>query len=174
MKLSNSEKLILIMLCGVQKKLGLTKNDGVDPDFISSAIHTDNTWAVEWQYPGIFSDSPEQDPPEVTEVLNYLDMWQFIEEGFDKLSTEEKSSINSYQAKFIGFDGNNESEFMSIARFFINDLERFQHFKGRDLNSHSPKIGLYRRMYMIFEPIRRTLYDRSLSKKELELILNAN
>jgi hypothetical protein len=38
--------------------------------------------------------------------------------------------------RFAGFDGNNERHY-GIATYRVDDMKRFQHFKGRDLNSHS-------------------------------------
>jgi uncharacterized protein YfbU (UPF0304 family) len=75
--------------------------------------------------------------------------------------------------KFIGFDGNNESELMGIARFLIDDMERFTSFKGRELNSHMPTRSMYRRMLSVFEPIRKTLVGVELSADQLITILNA-
>ncbi len=179
MKLTNSEKLILIMLSDIYEKLGIDGDSGIDPKFVKSAIYSDNTWGLEWQYTGIFLDRTEPTPPEVTEVVNYLDMWSFIEEAYDKLDAsarkmlEKKADPFGQHVQFRGFDGNNEPEYMGIAQFLIEDLDRFQRFKDRDLNSHMPSVGLYRRMYQIFEPIRRTLIDRGLSIDELVAILNA-
>ena len=62
---------------------------------------------------------------------------------------------------------------MSIARFLIQQLDRFVEFKGRDLNSHMPSVAGYRRMYETFEPIRRTLFDQRMSVEELSKVLNA-
>ena len=38
-------------------------------------------------------------------------------------------------ARFSGFDGNNELEYISVARFLIDHLDSFTDFKGRDLDS---------------------------------------
>lgn len=178
MKLTNPEKLILIMLGEIYEKLGINENSEIDPKFIADAIYTDNTWALDWKYVGILSDNSEQDPPEVSEVVNYLDMWSFIERAYEKLDVASKKLIKDdtsiIQVKFTGFDGNNETEYMSIAKFLINQLDRFGEFKDRELNSHLPMIGRYRRMYSIFEPIRRVLYDRNLTVVELQSILKLN
>lgn len=178
MKLSNSEKLILTMLCDIHKKLGIDPQDGIDPEFISSSITTDNTWAIDWKYQGIVFDRSEPDPPEVIEVVNYLDMWSFIESSFEALKDSDKQLLKNNRevihVNFVGFDGNNEAEYISIARFLIQKLKRFIEFDKRDLDSHAPTIGRYRRMYSVFEPIRRTLIQRKMTLKELESVLSAN
>jgi uncharacterized protein YfbU (UPF0304 family) len=71
--------------------------------------------------------------------------------------------------QFRGFDGNNESEYMSVASFLINDLERFEEFKGRSMNSHMPSIETYRRMLSAFEPMRRNLMSGCLTLSNLSL-----
>lgn len=175
MKLTNPEKLILIMLSEIYKKLGINGNSEIDPKFLTDAIYSDNTWGLDWKYAGIFSDNTEPNPPEVTEVVNYLDMWSFIESAYEGLDAASKKLLKDdpeiVQVQFTGFDGNNETEYMSVARFLINQLDRFTEFKNRELNSHYPMIGRYRRMYSIFEPIRRNLDNRKLILVELQSIL---
>lgn len=91
-------------------------------------------------------------------------MWVFIESAYKKLSEDDKAKIKAANLRFgdhmtfIGFDGNSETEHMSIARFLIDDMGRWQAFKGRELNSHFQVLDTYRRMYRIFEPMRKTLH----------------
>jgi uncharacterized protein YfbU (UPF0304 family) len=174
MKLSDSEKLILIMLSEIYEKLQL---DGeIDPKLIKSAIFSGNTWGINWQYSGIpFEDD---DTPEIVkEVVNILDMWSFIEDSYENLSEKDKLLVEKEakpfgkDPKFRGFDGNNETYQMGIAMFLIDDLNRFQKYKGRDLNSHSPSIDTYRRMYTVFEPMRLELMGDLLNAKQLIQIL---
>lgn len=176
MKISDGEKLILLMLSEIYDKIGI---DGeVDPDFIRSAIFSDNTWSIPWKYVGIPFE--EQDTPEVVkEVLDVLDMWTMIERSYENLSAEEKDWLEKEarpfgkDPKFSGFDGNYESEYMGTASFLVNDLDRFVEFKGRDFNSHCPSIESYRRMLEVFKPILRDLNFRPLSAQEIADILKA-
>ena len=69
--------------------------------------------------------------------------------------------------KFFGFDGNYESEYMSIARFLVEKMGRFETFKGRDFNSHVPVVDRYRVMTAAFEPMRTSLSGRELSVGEV-------
>ncbi len=178
MNLTNSEKLILIMLSEIYEKLGIDSQRGIDPSFVKEAIYSDNTWGFEWKYSGIFNTS-DPAPPEVNDVINIMDMWMFIEEAVESFNDEQKNKLEQLASpfgrspQFIGFDGNNECEYISIARFLIDQLDRFTRFHGRDLNSHMPSVSGYRRMYETFEPIRRTLIDRRLTVEELAQILNA-
>ena len=158
MKIRESEKLILIMLADVYEKLGL---DGVDPDFIREAIYSGNTWGLYWKYPGIFPEQEEENPPVVGEVVDYLEMWSFIEDSFQVLDGPTQAGIKDQKdlmsPVFHGFDGNNETEHMGVAIFMVKHLERFTEFEGRDMNSHCPMLPRYRRMLEVFRPIRETL-----------------
>lgn len=174
MKISDGEKLIILMLSEMYDKLGV---DGeIDPDFIRSAIYSDNLWGIRWKYTGIPFEE-QNDPQIVKEVIDILDMWSFIEHGYEHLSEEEKAYVEKQAApfgkdpKFTGFDGNNESEYMGTAHFIVDDLDRFESFKGRDFNSHCPSIDAHRRMLAVFEPIRKTLISKPLSAENIVEIL---
>ena len=174
MKLSDGEKLIILMLSELYEKLGVEGE--MDPDFIKSAIFSDQLWGLKWKYSGIpFEES--EDPAIVKEVIDILDMWSFIERAYSQLSDEQKEKIEVDAApfgrnpNFQGFDGNNETEYMGTAMFIVNDLGRFQEFKGRSFNSHSPSIKIYHRMLNAFEPIRKNLAYEPLSLDDLTKIL---
>lgn len=160
MKLSNPEKLILLMLSEIYDKLGLTE---VDTSLLRSAIYTENTWALDWEMQGVVGSESEPPPPLVHKVINYLDMWSFLEEAHNSFDAPTKDRVAQEaepfgkHVRFPGFDGNNESEALSIAKILVNDMGRFSRFKGRDMNSHAPLLENYARMYKIFEPIRATL-----------------
>jgi hypothetical protein len=75
--------------------------------------------------------------------------------------------------KFLGFDGNYETEYVSIARFLVEKLDNFSKFKGREFNSHTPMVERYKRMCAKFDLIRPKLVDgRELSVDELIELLN--
>ena len=135
-------------------------------------------WAFEWEYQGIFHRH-EDDRSVLTEVVDVMDMWSFLERGFGELSKKDKDRVKKEAAPFgesvvfTGFDGNNESERVGIARFLIEKLHRFSGFKGRELNSHMPTTDTYRRMSGVFEPIRPKLTGRELDVSEIIEILKA-
>jgi len=170
MKLSNGEKLILLMLSDIYKKLDI--EDSFDPEFIKSAIYTDNLWGLEWKFTGVpFERSGT--PKIVSEVVDILDMWSFIEDSYSRLDASAKKRVEDEASpfgknpKFSGFDGNNETDYISVARFLIDDLERFEKFKGRDLNSHCPSIEALGRMFLAFEPMRKSLTQELLSSDQI-------
>lgn len=176
MNLSDSEKLILVMLSDIHEKLAI--KDSVDPKFVREAVYSGNAWGLKWRHPGIF-DNHETSDAVRTDVLNTLDLWSFLERGYKNLSPAEKKRVETEAAplgktvRFRGFDGNNEGEYINAAHFLIDFLDRFPDFKGRDLNSHMPSIDAYRRMHVVFEPMLQSLAGRELSVTEIIEILKA-
>lgn len=177
MKLSNSEKLILLMLGEIYEKLEL-KN--IDTNLLRSAIHSENTWALDWEMQGVVGSDGEPTPPLVVKVVNYLDMWSFLEEAHSSFDQPAKDFVAQEaepfgrHVRFPGFDGNYEGEAFSIAQILVNDMGRFSRFKGRDLNSHASLLENYARMYEVFEPIRASLSGtRALEPAQVVAILQA-
>ena len=175
-KLTDGEKLILLMLCEVYKHL---KMDGeIDPKFIEAAIHGGHYWGLRWKYVGIFHGHADNEST-VSEVSDVLVMWWLIESGYGKLSKKDKARIAAEavpfgkHVTFPGFDGNSEGEHVGIAHYLVNDLDRFPGFKSRDLNSHAPMIEAYRRMLPVFEPMRRNIMGRELDAAQIIELLTA-
>lgn len=177
MKLTNPEKLIILMLSEIYDKLELTD---IDTKLLRSAIYSENTWALDWDMPGVVGSESEPTPPEVIEVSNYLDMWYFMEEAYSSFSADNKTIVEQGAQPFgknvrlPGFDGNNEAELLSIAHILIEDMGRFSRFKGRDLNSHAPLRNNYAQMFKVFEPMRSNLAgSRNLSPDQIIKLLQA-
>jgi hypothetical protein len=178
MRLTNSEKLILVMLSEVYEKLDIKGESGVDPKFIQSAIFSGHTWGVEWKYSWIF-DNPDAQPPELNDVINILDMWSTVEEAYEALDDDQRAQLEQWASPFgispdfPGFDGSEEDEYISIATFLTEHLDRFTRFKGRICDSGIPSVARYRRMYDVFETVQPALFNRQLTVNELAQILNA-
>jgi len=174
MNITDGEKLILLMLSELYERLNIEGE--INPEFIKSAIFSHNLWGIPWKYSGIPFENQDT-PPIVKDVLDILDMWSFIERAYQKLSKDDQKKLEEdahpfgKDPKFTGFDGNNESEHMNIASFLVNDLERFQEFKGRSLNAHMPTLDTYHRMISEFEKIRNTLGYRPMSLAQLTTVL---
>lgn len=174
MKITDGEKLILLMLSEIYEKLEI--NNEIDPKFIKETIFSNNLWALPWKYSGIpFED--QENPKIVLEVLDILDMWSLIEHSYNKLDDEQKALLEKEATpfgknpKFPGFDGNNESEYMGTASFIVNELERFEEFKGRSFNSHGPSIDGYRRMLSKFKDIKKNLHFGPMPGSDLATLL---
>ena len=172
---SDGERLILYALCDIHKALEI--DDGIDVNLITKALIGGHHWALRWEYGGTYLHQHEDDPQVARDVANILDMWLFIERGYDRLTKKEKARVSDEtgkkNVKFIGFDGNNEGGHYSVTYFMVNDLKRFEHFAGRDFNSHTLKVGTYLRMLRVFEPIRDSLVGRGLDASQIIELLNA-
>lgn len=175
--LTDGEKLLFMILRDMCKQLNLKKGE-TDLELMASVIYGGHYWAPRWEMSGLFHDHQDKES-DVRSVVNVLDMWSFIESGYAKLGKKEKDQIAAdvgplgRSVQFIGFDGNNESELMSISMFLIDDMRRFSEFKGRDMNSHLPMAAAYRKMYAVFEPMRASLVGVSLSVAQITAILQA-
>ena len=174
--LSDGEKLITLMLTDVIEKLGIETETNIA--LVRNVIYGGHYWALGWEMPGIFHGHVDK-RSRVSFVVDVLDMWHLIEEAFERLTDEGKKRLAEdagpfgTHVQFPGFDGNNESEYLGIARFLIEDLQRFSRFRTdhRDLNSHCPMLDWYGPMVRAFDPIRRTLVGRSMTVSELTMLL---
>ena len=157
--LTDGDKLNFMMLRDIMKHLKI-KDTEFDVDFVAETIYGGHYWAPTWEMQGLFHKDADR-PADVDLVVNTLDMWDFIEGCIEKLTPEEterlKAANRGHLPKFAGFDGNNETSLMIIARFIVEKMDRFSRFKKRDFNSHAPTAARYRRMTAAFGPIRATL-----------------
>ena len=174
MKITDGEKLILLMLSELYDKLSV---DGeIDSDFIRSAIFHDETWSIPWEYPAIPFEN-QKTPDIVKEILDIMDMWSLIEYSYGKLNDSDKAYLEKEaepfgkDPKFQGFDGNQETDYMGTASFIVNQLDRFENFQGRNFNSHSPCLDVYRRMLSVFKKIRDNTFLKPLNAQQLAEIL---
>jgi uncharacterized protein YfbU (UPF0304 family) len=180
MELNGKEKLILLMLAEIYEKLGI--NGEIDPAFIKEVIFSNHSWGLHWQYSALFEGEKAEDPPEVREVVEILDMWDLIELSFEELDPAERDRAQAEadphgrSFNFSGFDGNSETKHMSIARFFVDHLGRWSRFEEREMNSHRRTVDEYRRMLGVYLPIRDALGSSGsyrLSADQLIQILKA-
>ena len=175
-QISDGEKLLLLMMRDLFKHIKATGDS--DPDLIADMIFGGHYWAASWALPGVFHGH-EDDPRDVSFVVDVLDMWNFIERGYEQLSAAEKAKIEEDAAplgkhvRFMGFDGNNEAELIGIARFLIEKLNRFTAFKGRELNAHMPTRDTYARMLRVWEPIRPQLIGQEMKAEQITALLVA-
>ncbi len=174
LRFSGSELLMVQMLADIHKA---TVRDGeINADFVSSVMTGGHHWALKWQYPGLFHSHVDTEGA-LNLVVDTLDMWTFMEEAYEGFSKEQKKKIEEEvgvmgkHVKFPGFDGNNEGEYISIARFLVQKMDRFTRFTKRDLNSHTTLVSTYRRMTSEFDDIRSSLVGHGLNPKQVTTLL---
>jgi uncharacterized protein YfbU (UPF0304 family) len=151
----------------------LEVGDSVDTKLIREAIHTGNTWAIADTHTGILA-SPDK-TEFVEEVGHVLQMWERLELDFEELTTQEKERVLQKvrtPVRFSGFDGNNEHEHVSVANFYIKQMERFVHFKDRDMDAHMMTLGRHRQMLGIWESILLEGLGRRMTADEITRVMN--
>lgn len=174
---TGGEKVIVLMLRDVMKQLKMKRGE-IDVDLVTQAIFGGHYWALKWGMSGVFHDHADR-PQDVRFVADVLNMWSFIESSYTKLSAKDKERVAAEahpfgrNVTFVGFDGNNEAELFTIARFLVDDMNRFSEFKGREFNSHVPMVEAYQRMLDVFAPFRETLDGTTLTASQLVSILEA-
>lgn len=176
-RFTSGEKMVISMLRDIYKSLDIKDGD-IDPDFVAEAIWGGHSWALKWELTGLYHDH-EDSPTVVRETASVLDMWAFLERGYNALSAKSKARLKGElgswgdRIQFPGFDGNNEGEHYSVARMFIDKMDRWTLFKGRDLNSHAPLLSNYRKMLRIFEPARQKIMGDELNEQQIMEIMKA-
>lgn len=175
MSFTTSEKLQIAMLCDLAKPEGQRE---LDFEFINRVVSGDDIWALSQKYPGL--QLKVETPSDVRLVADILEMWDNIESSFAVLNEADKKRVKAdsyrdHEPKFLGFDGNNETNLMAIAIIFTRDLGRWERFSERDLNSHSPSIDVCYRLLSVWRPILdaklKTLGPFELTADELIAIL---
>jgi uncharacterized protein len=99
-------------------------------------------------------------------VLDILSMFRAITQSLERM--EDKTGIDVDQLKFGGFDGNEEGNYYSFAKFFCTEYydQRFPEIgTGYDnFNSHFPILDVYKRMLQVWKECKNKYY---LTKEEL-------
>lgn len=175
-KISEGEKLILWVLQDLWKHQDVDVSDGIDLAFVCEMVSARHEWALEWKYPGLFTGA-FADPPEVSEVCDVLDMWSALERSHKRLTDDQRERFESAWSgapvRFTGFSVNDEIKHYSAAKILINKLDRFERFKERELNSHLPYLGAYRRMLTVFKRLPDTSLAGDLSVDEMIDLMKA-
>jgi hypothetical protein len=79
----------------------------LNPKLVMSALHGGHYWGLRMHYNGVFHGHRDSDE-HVNDVINFLDMWFFIETGYDKLSPQDKERVKvrpSLSARILGSEG---------------------------------------------------------------------
>jgi uncharacterized protein YfbU (UPF0304 family) len=156
------------------------KADGeIDADFVSDAITSGNVWAIKNRYAGVFHGE-DIDGSVVRKVHDIIGTWSQIEYAVSQLSSDEVQKLEGEAAafgkdpRFPGFDGNNESEYMSAARFMIEKLGFYPEMGARAYrNSHMQTIQTFDRMKPVFDAEWKNGNYALLGVDSLIRVLNA-
>lgn len=181
MEISNSEKLIIALLDNISKHLNIDEDsETISSRFVMDAIYSGNEWAIASEKQNLFNSSNNNLPPHVKEIYDFLFMWRIIEESYDELSEEDKEKVKGQNfnsaPSFEGFDGNNETEYLSAIRFMVKKMTNCFSFLGErcNINSHSPKVPRYRAMHNTFMSLLdATVPGTTFTAEEIIEIVNS-
>lgn len=127
----------------------------------------------DWDMDYIYDGDDKMTVEESKEVWDTMDMFDAIGRALEELGADVAKGMPVVQ--FCGYDGNNESKFMSFAAFTVERLGRFEYLpmaKKGYWNSHMPIRPIYQRMLMEWHKISE-LQRSDLSKDQLIAILKA-
>lgn len=177
MAYTQAEKLQILMLCDIYRALDI--KNSFDPDLIDEAVTSGNTWAISSKYDILNDDS--ETPESVKFFIDTIDMFSCLKYTYGYFNEAEKAEVsasiphfkNERSLEFLGFDGNNEAEFLSIGSM----LKTMGGYEDFDLtkNSHMPCVDTYRRMLDVFLPARNEdwTHEAGISKESFIAVLNA-
>lgn len=148
-----------------------------DPDLVRSATRAGRLEELLAHYR---SRGWEVPPTLVKEIVAILEMWTFLEKGFEALSAPERAGViaearlSEGKVEFRGFDEKNEEDHRAVAAFLVEEMHLFPRFRDRiDRESYGPRVPSYCRMLAVFEPIRPTLGRAELTAAQIGRILRA-
>ena len=126
-----------------------------------------------WDMEYIVDGDDVMSSDECKEVWDTLEMFDAIDRATQNSSDPEIA--DSAFTQFMGYDGNNETKFMSFARFTMERMGRFDYLrmpKDKYWNSHMPVLETYRRMLAEWRTVDR--HSRmNLGADDLKRILSA-
>lgn len=153
MKLDKKERLSLVNQFLILEKLYPEEADyyAQHRQAISEGYELHYEWIYESLLEGLSKD-------ECRRVIDILDMYRAI--YFSSRKCTNKMVKEHYWLKFPGFDGNEESSYMSYCRYFIMDLKRYDELRyGQeipDFNSHMPTLNKYGAMFAVWEELGKS------------------
>jgi uncharacterized protein YfbU (UPF0304 family) len=131
MDLSVGERLILLMLCDMQKVD--PKRREIDPEFVQDSIVSGQLWGLGFKYDNLLPGE-RQLPPDVSEVFNILEMYSLLGDHYGYMSDADKKRIDSEAPlgapNFPGFDSHDTGPHSGIACYIVEDLKHFTQFKN--------------------------------------------
>lgn len=124
----------------------------------------ENGYESEYDTIGELIDEPVREDV-CEEVHSILGMYRSLSSSYEQLS--DKSGIAADEVKFVGFDGNNESEYLSYAEFLASEGK---YEESPVDNSHMQVLETYRRMLAEFDQVKQ---NYPLEKADIQRILAA-
>ena len=144
MQLTKKERWILINQYRILMALSLKEDKD---EFAKACEILERGYELHYPYicNHIVDDNDVLDEESCKEVIEILTMFDTIKFSYNSL--QEKADIDESKIEFPGFDGNNESDQASYARFLCIKDNGFSELINRiNVNSHIPMLPKYRKM----------------------------
>jgi len=160
-ELTDKERLFL---SNQHEILGYLNTDNSEYHFkLAEQLREGHEWLYSQSF-DYFSENLSSEDAEL--VLDILQIYELIGDAYNQLS--DTSGISDTQVKFPGFDGNNETEFMSFVDALEKDGRYVDVIQAGHRNSHSAKVHVYERMIAKWESLGKPM---PLTKEQLLEIL---
>jgi len=92
MKLSKGEKIIIGMLADIHKAV-VKKGEGeTNLKLLMEAIYAGQLWSLDWEMEHLL-DADETPKHVVSETVDYMDMWRFLETDYAALAPTTKTKL---------------------------------------------------------------------------------
>lgn len=173
MELSKKDRLILVNQYRILQKL--SKEGYEVADYESKITALLNGYTL--HYEDLFDEFSENElsVEESRYVLDVLELYRAIIFSYTRLCGENLvTKLTDKDVAFPGFDGNEESEYLSYARYFIEDLGRYDEIKQYaadwDFNSHMNTTHRYKSMLSMIANIEPR-YRYCMSEEQIIKLL---
>ncbi|MGW8114052.1 YfbU family protein [Caproicibacterium sp. NSD3] len=126
------------------------------------------------QYQTIFDGFSEPISDDIASLVQKtLQIYQMLLMSYNQLKPEEKEQLDTEDIKFEGFDGNEEIEYYSYAKFLLEVFQKYPQLYDKrfyTLNSHWPNATKYQNMISKFESLNT--HGNFLTLKQIKAIVN--
>lgn len=169
LKLSKLDRIVLINQLRILEVL--YPDEAQELGLQREALERGYEMLYAWNFENVYDGDDKMTAEESREVWDTMDMFDAINRSLPK----EFDTSGYPMTKFVGYDGNNESKFLSFAQFTVERLKRYEYLPMQNpgyWNSHMPIRASYRRMLDEWRKIP-SQKRFSLSLEELKRVLVA-
>jgi uncharacterized protein YfbU (UPF0304 family) len=167
LKLSRIERIILANQMQILQAVG-PKGERDYFAHAEEALRMGYEYEYDDLFQSVYAEGLTED--ECREVWDTLAMHDWLRTSCEKLA--DKTDIDEYDLSFHGYDGNNETLFMTYLEYVVEKKNRFVDLvKNREFNSHSQVRDAYQRMLRKFDQITSGRRGQLLTKREIQEIV---
>lgn len=174
--MTSTEKLTLMMLCDIYDRLEISGE--IDHSIIKEAISSGNLWAIERKHQFLTTkEIPKEIQKKVEQILCH---YRLISHSLKHLPSNDSEElikkhelvIENNHIQFPGYDGNNEGDYMDVARM-LGLLGKYKEHIEVDKNSHTENVNYYEDITDKMEDFKASGVDMlKLNKSQIDELLN--